>query len=130
MNRRPPKSTLFPYPPLSRSARGGAGPIESVGNDRHRRVEADAVVGLREIVVDRLGNADHADALLVEPLGHPKCVVAADRDERVDSPAANTVEHRPARGLILARVRARGSEDGPALAEDAVRVSHTKRTWL
>ncbi len=111
-------------------ARRGAQPIQRVGDDRHRRVEADAVVGLGEVVVDGLRDADHADALLVKPLRDAKGVVATDRHESVDAPAPNAVEHRAARGLVLAGIGARGAQDRPALAKDPVRVPNPEWSWL
>src|SRR5207245_1124004 len=91
---------------------------------------ADAVVGLGEIVVDGLRDADHADALLVQPLRDPEGVVAADCDQGVDAPAPDALEHGAARGLVLARVSPRRAEDGSALAEDAIRVPHPEWPWL
>src|SRR3712207_8331749 len=43
MMRRPPRSTLFPYPPLSRSH---VGPQPSLGAEGDRRVGRGAVVGV------------------------------------------------------------------------------------
>ena len=48
------------------------------------RVKADRAVGARHIVVYRAGNANHADAAVVELLGPAKRAVAADHHQRVD----------------------------------------------
>ena len=47
--------------------------------------EADAVVGAEDIVVHRLGDSDHAQALAVQPHRERERVVAADRHQRVDA---------------------------------------------
>src|ERR1700716_351669 len=44
-------------------ARGGAEPVEGVGDDGDRSVEPYAVVRFRKIVIHRFRHADHADAL-------------------------------------------------------------------
>ena len=49
-----------------------------------RRRESDAVVGAVDVVVHRLRDGDHRDALVVESKAVRQGVVAADRDERVE----------------------------------------------
>ena len=77
--------------------RRGVQPVDGIGRDLHRGVEAEGEVGGGEVVVDRLGHADHRDARLVaQPGGHAEGVLAADGDERVDllaSPASRA--HAP-----------------------------------
>ena len=111
-------------------ARRGPQPIERVGDDGDRRVEADAVISLGEVVVDRLGHADHSHAVFVKPLRDAESVVAAYRDERVDPPAADALEHGTARCLVLSRVGARRAQHRPALTEDAHHVSDPEGSRL
>ena len=85
-------------------AGGRAQPIEGVRDDGDRGVEADAELGLGEVVVDGLGDADDANPLLVEPLRDAERVVPADRDERVEARPADAREDGPARGLVLPRI--------------------------
>ena len=57
-------------------------PIDGFHDDVDRRVEAEREIGATEIVVNRLGNADHRQTLLlVQSLRDAQCVVAANRDE-------------------------------------------------
>ena len=87
-------------------ARRGAQAIECLRHDAHRRVEADAVIGRREIVIDGLRHTHDADAASVQPLRDTERVVAADRDERVESELPNLFDARPLVPLVLARIGA------------------------
>ena len=90
--------------------------VDGVGRDLHRGVEAERDVGRREVVVDRLGHADDATPSLAELRGDAERVLAADRDQRVDS-----VLGRPRRASLrvparrpsslLYGIRARRAED-------------------
>ena len=62
----------------------GAQLVDEVDRARHRRREADAVVGAVDVVVHRLRDADDREALVVEAEGERQRVVAADRHQRVD----------------------------------------------
>jgi hypothetical protein len=71
-------------------ARGGAPePVEGVGRERDGRVEAEGDRRARDVVVDRLRDADHGDAGVVQLLGYRQRAVAADDHER---PQAELVE--------------------------------------
>ena len=59
--------------------------VDRVGRDLHRGLEAEGVVGAREVVVDRLGHADDRHAVGGELRGDAERVLAADRDQRVDA---------------------------------------------
>ena len=62
---------------------GGRGvqPIEGVGRAGHGAVEAERERRGRQVVVDRLGDADHGDAVFVELLGDGQRAVAADANQ-------------------------------------------------
>ena len=48
-------------------------------------------VGRAEVVVDRLGDADHVQAVLIEALGDAERVLAADRDQPVEAGDARSL---------------------------------------
>ena len=75
---------LDDHRPVVRRAGGGEA-VTGVDGDLHRGVEAERVVGRRQVVVDRLRRADHRRARLVQPGGHPEGVLAADGEEGVDA---------------------------------------------
>ena len=64
--------------------RRGVHPVERLGGDADRGVEADRAVGAPDVVVDRLRGADHPDTGLGELPGGREGAVAADADERLD----------------------------------------------
>ena len=76
---------------------GRVQPVDRLGADRDRGVEAEGVVGAGEVVVDRLRDADDRRAeVRVQPRRDAERVLAADRDERVDcSNAARTASTPP-----------------------------------
>ena len=96
---------------------GRVQPVDRLGADRDRGVEAERVVGAGEVVVDRLRHPDDVDAeLVVEPCGDAERVLAADRDERVE-----LLEGRLDRidaALDLVRVRPRRADDRAAPRQD------------
>ena len=61
------------------------------GGDRERRLKAEALVDEHDVVVDRLGNADHGDLgpALCDLVGNPHRAadraVAADHEQHVDA---------------------------------------------
>ena len=59
-------------------------PIDRVGGEADRRVEAETARRADDVVVDRLRHADERDALLVELVRDRQRAVAADADERVE----------------------------------------------
>jgi hypothetical protein len=59
-------------------------PVEGLRHDRDRRVETERVIRSGEVVVDGLGNADAAQAPVVELLGDAERVLTADGDNGVD----------------------------------------------
>ncbi len=75
------------------AGRGRLQPIERLGRDRDRGVEADRHLGQAEIVVDRLGNADQREiALAREPVEDPEAAVAADADHGIESERAHALD--------------------------------------
>ena len=66
------------------SARG-VQPVDGVGGEADRAVEPEGAVGLDDVVVDGLGNADERNAPLVKLVGDRQRAVAADDDERVEA---------------------------------------------
>jgi len=103
---------------------------ESVRDNGDRRVEADAELGLRQIVVDRLRDTNDSHALRIQPLGNAQRVVSTDRDESIESPALNTFEHGSARLLVLAGIGPRRPEHRPAVSQNARDVPGHERTWF
>ena len=58
-------------------------PVYAFGGEGHCRVEAEGGEGLVQVVVDRLGHADDAQAFEVQGIGDGEGSVAADRHERI-----------------------------------------------
>ncbi len=95
--------------------------VDRVGGDLHRRLEAEGVVGSREVVVDRLGDADHRDARRAQPARDAERVLATDRDQRVDAePVERGLDALLAVGVGVG-VRPRRAEDRPAARQDPLR---------
>ncbi len=94
-------------------------------------MEAERVVGGREVVVDRLRDCDHRDAEVAETLGDPERAVAADGDDALDPELADPLDDLSgaidAHALSLSverwifeRIAAiRRPQERPALRQDA-----------
>ena len=101
--------------------------VDRVGGDRHGSVEAEGVVGGIEVVVDRLGHADHRQAVIGELGGYAEGVFATDRDECVDSELGEIGLDALDAALDLDGVGARGAEDRPSPREDPADRRHIER---
>ena len=73
---------LDDHDPLVRFG-GGVQPVDRLGGHGDGRVEAERRLRTRQVVVDRLGDADDRHPLLQEAAGDPERAVAADRDQGV-----------------------------------------------
>ena len=94
-------------------------PVDRLGRDRDRGVEAERVVGAGEVVVDRLRHADDREAVLaVEALGDAERVLAADRDERVEPRSRKFCKDLLDAAVELERVRPARADDRPAAGQD------------
>ena len=98
---------------------GGVEPVERLGDPAHRGVEADAVVGHREVVVHRLGDADHRPTMVRQPGGHREGVVAADGDQGIQLGPTEVAEDLLAATLALHRVGPGASQHGAPELKDA-----------
>src|SRR5436190_167769 len=95
-------------------------PVYRLRRDEDRGVEAERVIGRREVVVDRLRNADDREVvLLVEPRCDPERVLAADRHERVETLFPGRLQDPFDAAVDLVGIRARRAEDGAALRQEA-----------
>ena len=101
---------------------GGVQAVDRVGGDLHGGLEAEREVGAGEVVVDRLRDADHVDAVVDQPAGDAERVLAADRDQRVDALLGERGLELLEPALLLVRVRPRGAEDRAAAVQDPARV--------
>ena len=105
--------------------RGGVQPVDRLHRDVDRGVEAEGVVGRAEVVVDRLGHADHRQAPGVQCRGDPEGVFAADRDQRVHAEPSQVgldpLQAGPAarRRALRERVGPRRTQDRPTTRQDA-----------
>ena len=97
----------------------GVQPVDRLHRDVDRGVEAEGEVGGVEVVVDRLGDADHVDAEVVQLGRHSEGVLASDGHQRVDAEVEQVLLDLLHAALDLERVGARGAEDGAAAREDA-----------
>jgi hypothetical protein len=99
--------------------RGGVEAVDGLAHDVHRGVEPERVVGAAQVVVDRLGDADHGQARGVELARGRERALAAGHDEGVEAEPLD-VAFEPLPVLDAAqRVDPRGAEDGASLGEDA-----------
>ena len=69
---------------------GRVQPIDGVGGEGDRRVEAETVGRADDVVVDGLRDADERDAAFAELVGDGERAVAADDDQRVERPSCGT----------------------------------------
>jgi predicted nucleic acid-binding protein len=84
---------------------GGVNPIDRLGDDLYRGIEPKRLVGRSEIVVDGLRDADYRKALfVVESVRDAECVVATDRNERIElvEPATHRLDATVGRGGVCA----------------------------
>ena len=82
-------------------------PVDRLGADRDRGVEAECVVGSREIVVDRLRDPHDREVVLgVQACRDTERVLAADRHERVEALRREMLEHTLDRAFDPERIRA------------------------
>ena len=97
------------HDPVVRLGRG-VQPVDRLGGDAERSVEADADVGAADIVVDRLGHRDHRETGIGQSPGGDQRAVAADGHQRLDAVALELRDQRRwALGLQPAAA-ARGAE--------------------
>ena len=111
--------------------RRGVQPVDGFHGDVHGRVEAEGVVGGAEVVVDCLRHPDDRDPLFAQAGGHAERVLAADRDQRVDTQAGQVVLDpldavATAAARVLQRVRPGRSEDRAAARQDAAHRLHVQ----
>ncbi len=94
--------------------------VDSLDRLGYGRLEAEGPLYVGDVVVDGLGNADHADLQAAPPdflgdrLGAAQRSVSADREENADVHAVQRVDH-----LADVLVAARGSQDRPAVLVNA-----------
>ncbi len=97
----------------------GVQAVDGLGRDADRGVEAERVVGARQVVVDRLGHADDVHAQLVQLRRDPERVLPADRDQRVH-PEVLQVALDPLDAVLdRERVRPRRAQDRAAAGQQA-----------
>ena len=75
-------------------AHRGALPLDGVHGARDGGGEADAVLGVADVVVHRLGDRDHLHALPVELRGVAQRIVAADGDQVIQVQRLDVLQHR------------------------------------
>ncbi|CAB4870406.1 unannotated protein [freshwater metagenome] len=96
----------------------GVEAVDRVGGDLDGGVEAEGVVGPGEIVVDRLRDAHHRDAVVGESRGDAERVLAADRDQRLDARALHRApDDGGSVGSVPVGVGAGGAENRPAAVD-------------
>ena len=94
--------------------------VDSIGHNLYSGLKTEGVVGAGEIVVDRLGHADHGHALFVQTQSDTEGVLSADRHEHIHRIRVHGgADSRESVTPLGKRVRARGAKDGAATREDA-----------
>ncbi len=92
-----------------------------------RRIKPERVVGSPQIVVDRLGHADHFDSFFMQLLRHRQRVVAADGNQCVDLVLVNRGGTSINAVRTLRRVGARGAQNGSSAGQNSahrIQVQH------
>jgi hypothetical protein len=99
---------------------GGVQPVDGLGGDADRGVEAEGVVRGGQVVVNGLRDAHTGHVVLVgQPGGHAQGVLAADDDERLHPQPGEVLLDTADAAALLQRVGPRGAEDGAAAGQDA-----------
>jgi hypothetical protein len=98
---------------------GRVQPVERFGDHSDGGVEADAELGHREVVVDRLRNSHGREACLVQRGPDAQRVVAADWNERVDPAPPQRLDHARDSVFLFQGVGARRAEDRAAQGQDS-----------
>ena len=113
---------------------GGVQPVDGLGADGARGVEAEGLVRAGQIVVDRLRAADHLEALARELVADGQRAVSADGDQTVELQLLGAAEDSVGRrsfsthlpfslhGVLEGVGLVGGAQDGAALGEDAAGV--------
>ena len=109
---------------------GGVQPIDRVGRDLDSGLEAEGAVGSREVVVDRLRDADHPHAVLVQPIGYAERVLATDRDQCLDPMRLHARADQLEPVLPPVGVGPRSSEDRASPGQNAARGLEIERRGL
>ena len=100
----------------------GVEPVDRLGGDLERGVEAERRVRGAKVVVDRLWNPDDVHSVLcMERRGGAERVLAPDRDQPVEVQALHRLPHPRRAVVVLQGVRARRPEDRPAARQDPPR---------
>src|ERR1700690_925691 len=86
--------------------------VNRLGRDIHRRIEAESKIGARKIVVNRLRNANHIDAVLKKFLRHRKRVIATNRNQSLAIMSSQVLGAAPQAIVILCRIGARSPQNG------------------
>ena len=108
----------------------GVQAVDRLGRDVDRGVEAERVVGGRQVVVDGLGHADDMHAA-GEQLGrNAEGVFATDSDERIDAELVEVGRDRLEPAVDLGRVGARRAEDRATARQDAPNLRDAERRGL
>ena len=98
---------------------GRVQPVDRLRADLHRGVEADRDVRSRDVVVDRLRDADDREAVLrMEAMRDRQRPLAADRHHAVELEGPGVVEDERDAAFLPEAVVARRAEDRPAARED------------
>ena len=93
--------------------------VDGVGADLDRGLEAERHLGEADVVVDRLGDADDGEAVLVEAVDHAHRALTADPDDGVETVAVVGLAD-PAQTVLAGEgLVAGGPEDRAALGQDA-----------
>jgi hypothetical protein len=95
--------------------------------DVDRRIEAERVVGCRQVVVDRLRHTDHLDALFEELGRRTEGVLAADGDQTVHPVRFEVRGDRGRSAVLLERIGSRGAQDRAAPRQDPPDLRHAER---
>ena len=102
--------------------------VDRLGRDRDGGIEAERVVGAREVVVDRLRDTHDGEAVLaMQAGGHAERVLAADRDQRVEAFGREMREDGVDATVDLEGIRAAGAENRAAAGEEARDLAPSER---
>ena len=97
---------------------GGVQPVDGVGGDLDRGVEAERHVGAEDVVVDGLRHADHGQVdEVVEPAGDGEAAVPADDDQAVEGHLLEDLAHPLGAVRVVERTPPLRAQQGAAAGQ-------------
>jgi hypothetical protein len=108
----------------------GLDPVYCFGCSCHRRIEPNAALSPRYVIVDRLRDSDNRHAEAGELEGCAERAVTADDHERVEALAHKGCQYGLGAAFVNIRVVEGGAQNRSAGLQEALRIGHRQRCAL